>query len=67
MAEVMLMYIHIAHAYKYGSLKRVRRQASKIEIVSLSSFLSLISPITLRFNSGCFCVPSDEARVEVSE
>jgi len=67
MAEV-LIYIHTAHDYKYGSLKRVRRQASKIEIVSLSSFfLSLISPITLRFSSGRFCVPSDKAHVEVSE
>jgi len=67
MADVMLVYIHTAHDHKYRSLKRVRRQASKIEIVSLSSFLSLISPITLRFNSGCFCVPSDKAHVEVSE
>ena len=37
---VVLMYIHTAHYYKYGSAKRVCRQVSKIAIVSL--FLSFI-------------------------
>jgi len=50
---IILMYIHTAHYYKSAApsasvAKQVRQQ------LSLSFFLSLISPITLRFGSGRF-------------
>ena len=50
-----LRYIHATHCYKYGSLRRVYRLASKTATLSLS----LIGPITLRFNSDLFGVTSD--------
>jgi len=42
-------YIRASHFYKYGSLGRAYRWATKTETLSL--FLSSTSPIALRFSS----------------
>ena len=55
--RVILMYIYATDCYKYGSIRRVYRRTSKKATLFL--FLSLISPITLCFNSSLFCVTSD--------
>src|SRR5437588_2322202 len=57
MTGIMLMYICGRDHYKYGSLRRVYRKASKKSTPYLS--LPLISPTTLRFDSPHFCVTSD--------
>jgi len=57
MTAVILMYIHIAHSYKYGRLKRVYGRTSKITTTHL--LLSLNSPITLCFDSDLCCASSN--------